>query len=418
MAESTAPPASAPPSRATPDAASAGAGSAPEARPGAAPAAGDVAPSALPISERPGRLLSLDVFRGATIAAMLLVNNPGSWSHIYAPLEHATWNGWTPTDLIFPFFVFIVGVAAVFSFGKRRARGAERLDLVRKVATRAAIIFLIGLVMNGFPSYNFGEIRIMGVLQRIALAYLVGGLLLILLDRAGQIVAAAALLLGYWLLQTRVPVPGTGGPGALEPGLDLGSWIDRSVLGTQHMWVWSKTWDPEGLLSTMGAVATLLVGAQVGRWLRSDRSAEEKTIGLFAAGNVLLGIGAAWGAVFAINKNLWTGSYVLFTGGFAMVLLALCYWAVDVKRRRGVWTLPFVVFGTNAIAAFFLSGIVTRSLTLTHVGGTTTYAWLYETLFLPWLSPVNASLAFAVTYVLVFLGLMGILYRRRIFLRV
>ncbi len=383
----------------------------------------DVAPAPAATAAAPRRLRSLDVFRGATVAAMLLVNNPGSWGHIYAPLAHAAWNGWTPTDLIFPFFVFIVGVAAVLSFASRRARGARRSDLVRKVVSRAAVIFAVGLVMNGFPTYDVGSIRIMGVLQRIALAYLVGGLIVLYTRERGRVVAAAILLYGYWALQTLVPVPGTHGrAGVLEPGLDLGAWIDRTVLGARHLWIYSATWDPEGLLSTMGAAATLLLGSLAGEWLRSDRSTHEKTVGLLLAGNLALALGLAWNAALPINKNLWTGSYAVFTAGFAAVTLAFSYWIVDVRGHGGAWTAPFVAFGTNAIAAFFLSGVFTRGLNLIRVGegarATSLYAWLYAHLFLPWLGPFDASLAFALTYVALFTALVMAMQRRGIAIKV
>lgn len=372
---------------------------------------------------RQGRLVSLDVFRGVTIAGMLLVNNPGTWSAIHPPLAHAAWHGWTPTDLIFPFFLFIVGVAMTFSFGKLRDAGLGRGTLVAKVARRAAILFALGLALHAFPNYlDLSALRIPGVLQRIAIAYLAGSVIVLFTGVRAQIATAAALLLGYWALETLVPVPGVGA-GVLEPGRDLGAWIDRLVFGQQHLWVNSTTWDPEGLLSTIPAVATVLAGVFAGDWLRSDRSPADRLVGLFLAGNAGLLLGIIWGAWFPINKNLWTSSYVLFTAGMACHFLAVCYWLVDVRGYRR-WSKPFVIFGMNAIAAFFLSSLVARIITLIQVpaGGGETMplkTFVFDRAFAPnFAAPENASLAFAIGYVLLWLGLMSVLYWRRIFIKV
>lgn len=373
------------------------------------------APASLPT----GRLVSLDVFRGVTIAAMLIVNNPGTWSTIYAPLRHAPWHGWTPTDLIFPFFLFIVGVAMVFSLAAQRARGATRARLLARAAKRAAIIFALGLLLHAFPDFlDFSTVRIPGVLQRIALAYLMAAPIALWLGARGRAVVVAVLLLGYWALMTLVPVPG-GAAGVLEAGADLGAWIDRAVFGTEHLWSQSRTWDPEGLLSTLPAIATVLLGVFVGDWLHSDREPLERTVGLFVAGSIGLVAGLAWGAVFPINKSLWTSSYVLFTAGMACHTLALCYWMVDVRGWRR-WATPFVVFGMNAIAAFFLSSLFARLIGMIHVGADDVplKTWLYRTLFASWLTPLNASLAFALAYTTFWLALMAVLYRRRIFIKV
>ncbi len=365
-----------------------------------------------------GRLDSLDAFRGITIAGMLIVNNPGSWGAIYAPLRHAEWHGWTPTDLIFPFFLFIVGVSMAFSFAAQTARGASRAGVLRRAAKRAAIIFGLGLVLHAFPDFlDLSTLRIPGVLQRIALAFLVATPLVLWLGARGRIAAVAILLLGYWALQTLTTVPGNG-PSRLEPGADLGAWLDRAVFGTQHLWSQSRTWDPEGLLSTLPAVATVLLGSFAGDWLRGARAPLDKTVGLFVAGNVGLVAGLAWGAVFPINKPLWTSSYVVFTAGMACHTLALCYWLIDVRGRRG-WATPFIIFGTNAIAAFFLSSLFARVIGMVHVAdGVSLKGWLYGTFLQSWLAPVNASLAFALLYTSLWLAAMAVLYRRRIFIKV
>jgi predicted acyltransferase len=384
---------------------------------------------------RPARMVSLDVFRGATIAAMILVNDPGSWSHIYPPLEHAEWNGWTPTDLIFPFFLFIVGVSMTLSFASRIARGITRGALAIHVLRRSALIFAIGLFLNGFPGFDLHSIRIMGVLQRIALCYLVAGLLYLVTfqgepaaGRPARVHAnirvmtavAIALLVGYWALMTFVPVPGYGA-GHLGKEDNLGAYIDRTLMGG-HLWSESVTWDPEGFLSTLPAIASLLIGILAGEWLRSDRQAGRKALGLAAAGFVLLIAGRFLHPYFPINKNLWTSSFVLFTGGFAMLALAACYWIVDVRAWRA-WTAPFLVFGMNAILAYALAALVSEVSTDFELGNshghpTTLHGWLYERYFVPHASPVNASLAFAAFFIVVIFVLLWPFYRGKVFLRI
>ncbi|HUG42404.1 MAG TPA: heparan-alpha-glucosaminide N-acetyltransferase domain-containing protein [Longimicrobiales bacterium] len=366
-----------------------------------------------------GRLVSLDAFRGLTIAAMLLVNDPGSWSYVYGPLRHAEWHGWTPTDLIFPFFLFIVGVAMTFSFGKRRREGKDRWALLRKAARRALVLFALGLLIHAFPWYDvdLATLRIPGVLQRIAVAYLAASAIVLFTGLRGQIVAAAALLLGYWALLALVPVPG-GVAGDLTPDGNLAAWLDRTILGTDHLWSQSRTWDPEGILSTLPAVATVLSGVFTGRWLRSGRSGGAVTVGLLAAGVAAVAVGMLWGLFFPINKNLWTSSYTVFTSGMALLLLGLCYWVIDVRGLKR-WATPFVVFGVNAIAAYFLSALFARVIGMIDVGGGVTLKeWAYRHLFASWAGPLNGSLAFAVAFVLLWLGFMWPLYRRRIYIKV
>jgi predicted acyltransferase len=369
----------------------------------------------------PVRLVSLDAFRGMTIAGMLLVNNPGTWSQIYGPLRHAEWHGWTPTDLIFPFFLFIVGVAMTFSFGILTERGATRATLVRKAAKRAAILFGLGLLLHGFPNYlDVSTLRIPGVLQRIALAYFAATLIVLYLRPRGQAAALAVLLLGYWALQTLTPVPGMG-ISVLEPGRDLGAFIDRLVFTEAHLWSQARTWDPEGLLSTLPAIGTVLCGVFTAYWLQSPRRPSDKATGLAFAGAAALALGLAWGGWFPINKNLWTSSYVVFTAGFAAVVLAACYWLIDVRGWQA-WAKPFTIYGMNAIAAFFLSGLFARLLTLVRVpqgdATVTLKGWIFNNLFLSWASPINASLAYAIAFVLLWLGIMWVFYRRGIFIKV
>ncbi len=382
-----------------------------------APETGAAAPTRI---SAPSRLLSLDAFRGITIAGMLLVNNPGSWANIYPPLKHAPWHGWTPTDLIFPFFLFIVGVAMTLSFGRMLERGATRQDLLFKTAKRAALIFLVGLALHSFPwiGYDYTHLRIPGVLQRIAVAYFfASAIYLFIPSLKGRVVAIGALLFGYWMLQTLVPVPG-GLPGVLKPGMDLGAYIDRAVFTENHLWQFARTWDPEGLLSSMPAIGTALLGTMAGLWITSQRTPTEKALGLFIAGLVGIIAGAMWGWVFPINKSLWTSSYVIFTAGIACQVLALCYWLIDMQGYQR-WAKPFIIFGTNAIAAFFLSSAFARVLNQVRVGAEDTplKTFIYRNFYESWATPLNASLAFAVTYVLFWLGIMTIFYKKKIFIK-
>jgi predicted acyltransferase len=365
------------------------------------------------------RLVGLDVFRGITIAAMLLVNNPGSWTDVYAPLLHAPWHGCTPTDLVFPFFLFIVGVAIPLALERRRAAGARPGSLLAKALRRSLLLLALGLFLSGFPRFDLANLRIPGVLQRIAATYLAGCALYLATGVRGRAIAAAALLLGYWAAMRLVSVPGFGA-GNLAPEANLAAYLDREILGTAHLWKSSRTWDPEGILSTVPAVATVLLGTLAGSWLRSPRPAREKIGGLFLAGTAGIGLGLAWSPFFPINKSLWTSSYVLFTGGCAAVALGACYGLVDVRGwRRGL--APFRVFGTNAIAVFVLSGLLARILSLVEVprGGErrALKVVLYESLFASWAPPKIASLGFAAATVLFWLLPMGLLYRKRIFLR-
>ena len=349
------------------------------------------------------RLVSLDAFRGLTMAAMVLVNNPGTWRAIYAPLRHAAWHGLTPTDVIFPCFVFIVGVAIPLS-----------RPTPDRVLRRAAIIFALGIVLNGAPYFDWATIRIPGVLQRIAVCYLVAALLFLGTRWRTQAVVTAALLVGYWAALTLVPVPSYG-RGDLGPEGNLAAWLDRAVLGP-HLWKAARVYDPEGILSTIPAIATALLGVLAGQWLQSGRAPRQILAGLTLGGAVATVLGATWGLVFPVNKSLWTSSYVLLTGGLALFLFAACYWAIEIRGWRR-WAVPFVVFGVNALALYFLSTLMARALTLIHVGGATLQKTIFDGAFAPWASPVNASLAYAVAHLLVWWLIVWGLYRAGIRLR-
>ena len=368
----------------------------------------------------PKRLVSLDVFRGITIAAMVLVNNPGTWSSIYWPLEHAEWNGWTPTDLVFPFFLFIVGVSITLAFARRVEEGSVKRDLYLKVIKRTAIIFALGLFLNGFPYFQLGTIRIAGVLQRIAICYLVASLIFLTTKARTQFLIAVALLIIYCLVMTRFAAPGYA-PGDLSKEGSIASFIDRVLLG-QHIWRQGKVYDPEGLLSTISAVVTTLFGILTGHWLRSERTQFEKVVGMFVAGAVCVALGWAWNPFFPINKALWTSSYVLFTAGLALQFLALCYWLIDIHGYRR-WAWPFEVFGVNALALFVGSGLMVKLMGLIKLDrgdGTqiSSQGWIFRKFFLSWAAPINASLFYAIAFILFWLFLMWLLYRKRIYIKV
>ena len=456
----------------------------------------------------PQRLVSLDVFRGMTIAGMVLVNNPGTWSAIYGPLKHAEWHGITPTDYVFPFFLFIVGVAIPMALSKRVADGVTR-DVYWKIVTRAVKIFALGLLMSMIPFfvfgetslpqivklvimlafsaalffylidkkklaaiiggvtallvlvlyfagtefvwYNFSTMRIPGVLQRIAVCYLIVSIIYLHTSWKQQTLIGIALLLVYWLLMTVVPVPACEVASIDSKACNLAAFLDRVILGVDHIWRAGKVFDPEGILSTIPAIVTTMSGVLAGTWLmRSDKgqgtsdetltsslvpcySSLEKCLGLFAVGTVLLAIGWSWSLIFPLNKSLWTSSYVVYTTGLALLTLAFCYYLIDIKGYKK-WSKPFVIFGVNALALFVFSGIMARMLGLIKI--TTTESpivsstgiaiqptislqqWIFGTFFQSWASPINASLAYAVCFILFWLFLMWMLYRRRIFIKV
>jgi predicted acyltransferase len=383
---------------------------------------------------RPERLLSLDVFRGMTVAGMLLVNNPGSWAAIYPPLEHAAWHGWTPTDLIFPFFLFIVGITTELSLRARRDRGDDDGAILRQILRRGALIFLFGFLLSGFPFFTVPPAmpdasflervvhriehwRVLGVLQRIGLAYVFGGLFTWRTTLRQQFAILVVLLFGYWALMTMVPVPDTGVAGRFvldQPDRLLSAWLDRTILGTDHLWVGAKTWDPEGLLSTIPAIATMMLGTFAGRWIAyRERPLTDRLAGVFAVGALTMMLGLVWHWVFPINKSIWSSSYVLFTAGMGAVSLATCMWIIDVMQWRR-WTLPFVIYGTNPMLAFLGSGLMARVIssiwTWEDAAGARISAqgFVFNTMYASWLPPREASFAYALSFVaLWFLMLWG-----------
>lgn len=431
------------------------------------------------------RLVSLDVFRGITIAGMVLVNNPGG-SPVYWPLDHAEWNGLTPTDYIFPFFLFIVGVAIPIALGRRVEEGVTG-KVYTKIISRSAIIYGLGLAISVIPffqfsstdapdwlkmavwlsfaaallflllrnfkiagilaalaimgivvmnlagynvvPYDFGTMRIFGVLQRIAVCYLVTSLIFLHTNWKQQLGIAVALLLGYWLVMTAIPVPGCEVTTIDDKACNLAAYIDRMILGESHIWRFGKVYDPEGILSTIPAIVTTISGVLAGTWLiKKDEGEgmkdenEAKVAGIFFFGVVLFAVGWIWNSFFPFNKSLWTSSYVLVTSGLALFTLGCCYWLIDIKGYKK-WAWPFVVFGANALALFVFTGIFARMISAYKTPGPDGQAWslqktVVQNVFLALFQPINASLAYAICFILLWLLFMWLLYRKRIFIKV
>lgn len=374
------------------------------------------------------RLLSLDFFRGLTVAAMILVNNPGDWGHIYAPLEHSEWNGCTPTDLIFPFFLFIIGVSISHSMSFRKSNPASHRKTILKSCRRALILFSLGVFISLYPTIftapieAFKQVRIPGVLQRIALVFLFSSICYLKMNDRTILKTIIGLLIFYWVLMMFVPVPHIGYAN-LEKETNLGAWIDRTLLTEKHLWSLSVTWDPEGLLGTIPAIGSGLIGVLAGNYLKRKEIIEaEKVAWLFTVGLFVTILGLIWDMEFPINKSLWTSSYVLYTGGLAIIGLALSYWLVDIKGYKG-FTKPFVVYGVNAITVFFMSAIISKSLNLilikpANAKSVGLKAWLYNTYLVPNFSPVNASLIHAIIFVLFWLVILWWMYNKKIFIKV
>ncbi len=359
------------------------------------------------------RIYSLDVFRGMTLALMVLVNNPGDPRFKYSPFEHSRWHGWTPTDLVFPFFLFIVGVAIPFAFANRMERGESRGRLYVQIVRRTLLLFALGLVLNGFPHYDLSSLRIMGILQRIALCYLACSMIYLQWKPRTQAWIAGGLLVFYFVLLKFVPVPGTG-----VATLELsGNWVqffDLRILGGHLQ---SPEWEGKGLLSTLPAIANCLAGLLTGEYLRSAREPLEKVAGMHTAGAAGMLVGAVWSLWFPINQNLWTSSLVVFMSGMALTLLAACYLVLDVRKVRR-WAKPFEVFGMNSIAIWVGSSLLRQTLELIPVRADASAKTAIFEWFAGWAGSEGGSEMFAVAYVLVWLGLMTVLYRRGIFLKI
>jgi predicted acyltransferase len=362
-----------------------------------------------------GRIASLDAFRGFAIASMVLVNNPGDWGHIHAPLGHAAWNGWTFTDLVFPFFLFAAGVSMAVSIARRTRAGDAPRALMGSVLRRAVVIFLVGLALNLFPAFDFSTVRIPGVLQRIALCIVIAAPLAIYARTRSIAVWIVLLLAAYSLLILFAPVPGHDGvvaAGALEPGRDFGAWLDRKLLAG-HLWTQSRTWDPEGIASTIPAACSVLFGVITGRWLLAVPSDLITSGMLFSAGVAALGIGLMLDElVMPINKNLWSPSYCVFMTGWSLAVFAAFHAVMDARTFARRALLPLTIFGMNALFIFAFSGLVARLLIMGDAKRT-----LYAPLLALPIAPENASLAFAIAFSLAMFAVAWALWKKKWFVK-
>lgn len=381
------------------------------------------------------RLLALDVFRGLTITAMVLVNNPGSWSYVYPPMLHAQWHGWTPTDLIFPFFVFIVGVSIAIVMNREMAKGTNKLSLIKNASVRAAKLFGLGLFLALFyfnvfaADYSWVEsklmsVRVMGVLQRLGLVFLFTVIIVLYFGRFGRAVWIAGLLLGYWAIMMLIPYTDNNGvvyQGLLQHGNSLAAWLDNLILGSEHVY-YSKAqpfaFDPEGILSTFPAIAGALAGVFTGDLLTDkSRSLINKTKAMFCWGLGLIIAGELYGLVFPINKALWTSSFVVMTTGWALFILGLLTWLIDIKGYKN-WSAPFVVFGANAILFYLFSAVVARLFMMIPIGNISLQGWLYHQVYSPLFGNLNGSLMYAISFLLMSYVVMHVLYKKKILFKV
>ena len=363
----------------------------------------------------PQRLTALDVFRGVTIAFMVLVNTPGTGDAVYPPLRHAVWHGWTPTDVVFPSFIWIVGVAITLALGRRLSHGVARTDLFRSAMKRAAILFVLGLICYSFPIPDPATFRIVGVLQRIAICYLCATAIYLTTGIRGQIAWIVALLGGYWALMAFAPVPGHGS-GHLDVERNFAHYIDSIVLGS-HNYVNTKTWDPEGIVSTLPSIATCLFGILAGHLVSMQWTLAKRITWLLGAGVVLIALAYAGDPWLPINKSIWTTTFALLMAGIDCLLFAAFLWVCDV-RGKSRWFHPFLILGMNSIAVYMASELLDIVFNKIPMGATSLRVWLYETLFARLASPMNASLLYAIAYVALMFGIALILWRRKIFIRV
>ena len=367
-----------------------------------------VEPMGVRLEFQSSRLESLDVFRGIAIVGMLLVISPGSGEYVYGALRHAEWNGFTFADLVFPLFVFTVGIAAALSLSKRIERGEKKGKILIKIAIRTVILFTLGLMVNGLW-YGL-PLRVMGIFQRLALCYFFTSIIFMNIARFRALMASAAiLLLSYWILMRFVPVPGYG-PGVLEKNGNLAAYLDGFLLRehTYHQ----QTWDPEGLLGTMPAIATCLSGAFTGQWILSPRNRTKKVLGMVSMGWMGILLGLVWNIDFPINKNLWSSSYVVFTAGIMLLMFAFCYWLVDIKGW-GILTKPLAILGRNALAIYLMSD-ATKYVLMKSSTWTRLYLGLCG--LIP--DPAVASLLYTIIYILVWLDVTALLYRKGITIKI
>lgn len=358
------------------------------------------------------RLISLDAMRGFTIAAMILVNYPGSWDHIYEPLEHAKWNGLTPTDLIFPFFLFIVGVSIALSYTKLLEKGTPKATLYKKIIFRSLKIFAVGVFLSMLPSFDIFNIRITGVLQRISIVFLACSFIFLNTSFRVQAWLGGVTLMLYWLAMTLIPTPGVGQV-MLERGVNLAAYVDSVLLPGR---MWEGTWDPEGILSTFPSIVTGITGILAGHLLLQKRDPYEKSVLLMVAGLAAVAAGYFWGLAFPINKNLWTSSYVLVTSGLASLWLGAMYYIVDIRKYTS-GTSPGIIFGSNAIAIYFLSDVISYLFYLVPFGSAALNEHFMATFITLGFAPKLASLLYAMIFVSINFGIAYILYKKKLFIK-
>lgn len=374
-----------------------------------------------PIINSQKRLLSLDFFRGITVAAMILVNNPGNWNSIYAPLQHSEWNGCTPTDLIFSFFLFIIGVSMVYSMGDKKRDKKNHLMLVSSILKRSLILFTIGIFLALSPDFNLSTVRVPGILPRIALVFCFSGILYVKTATRTQVYIIVALLVGYYILMNYVDVPGYGHAN-LDPANNLGAWLDRIVFTENHLWHGGENSDPEGLLGTIPSVATALIGVIAGTYLKTDKfNFNQKFKGFISSIVILYILAIVWNPYFSINKSLWTSTYVLYSASFSVLFLVISYWLIDV-RGFNRFISPFIAFGRNAITAYVIAGIIPVLLYKIEIfdNGKMVSLWNYGNLhfFMPYFSPKMASLIPAVLMLLLIFAPIWWMYRQKIIIKI
>ena len=362
------------------------------------------------------RLLALDVMRGMSIALMILVNMPGSWDFVYPPLLHSKWHGCTPTDLVFPFFLFIVGVSLWYS-SKKFNNGITKKSFLN-ILKRSSILFLLGVFLNAYPYFEFENLRILGVLQRIAIVYFIGALLCILLNTKQLIVSSIGILLSYWVF---IYFGASEQPFNLE--YNLVRKIDLLIFGENHIYKgFGIPFDPEGILSALPSIVTLLLGYFAGQLIAFSMNTQKSVKTLLAFGTLLTSLGLLWGQLFPINKALWTSTYVVYTGGLAMITLSILLWIIDLKNFKS-WIAPFLHFGTNPLFIYVFSGIYTLTMIYLIKIKTTSeiktgYDFLYSEVFFPLAGPLNGSLLFALAHIVFFWGIVYLLFKKKIFIKI
>jgi predicted acyltransferase len=367
------------------------------------------------------RLASLDAFRGLTIALMIVVNCPGDVNAVFSFLGHSFWNGWSFADTVFPSFIFIVGVSLVFSFAKRESPSTSDWSIEFRVLRRTVVLFALGLFLNIFPTFELSNIRIPGVLQRIAVCYFLTSLIVLKAGLRGRILWLIGTLASYWLLMRFFPVPGIGA-GVLEPGENFASWID-SIFLKGHMWsYYDNAWDPEGIVSTIPAISTTLFGVLTGQWLMSSASERKKVAGMVCAGLVLLAAGYILDSWMPINKSIWTSTFSIFMAGLALVFLAFFHWLIDVAGFSR-WAKPFIILGLNPITIYVLSEAFDTTLRTMQIGLTrgkeiSCQIYLFRSFCIPLADAKAASLLYALGILVCMLLVAWLMWRKRLFIKV